>query len=389
MKRFFLLACLTQATIGLAAEAAKTDSEGNSARIVEAPALVPMSEDIRPIDSDRIDLSPEMRELRAKIDKVLAHYQNRQLNTRDHTPWEVMHACVAFADDTRLRRDGVDGEPIDAIRWILDGGRCRGQRLLTLERGRPYAAQGVGVQGHPAQLLAILAQSNVGADTVIHLDGRQFVLEDLIDEEMLSCRENVELTFVLLSLSHYLPSDTVWRSRDGQRWSIPRLINAELRAPIRGAACGGTHRLFGLTYAYQYREREGRPVDGEFLRARQFITAYHRYTWSLQNADGSFSTEWFAGRGNRPDIHRKLQTGGHILEWMVQSLPDEHLAHPRTMKAVEFIADTLHDDLNGSWSIGPLGHALHALVIYRQRAFSTEVNGSEDGLSPALSDAGT
>jgi hypothetical protein len=328
------------------------------------------------IEQTGAPLSTELLELKSRIGSVLAHYRTRQLNSRDHTAWEVMHGIVAYNVRTEIRRDGASGPPVNAIGWLLWGGRCRGQQMVTLSRGRPYVTEGVGVQGHPAQLLAILAQSRVSVDTPMRIDGKDFILQDLIDEEMLACRADSELTFKLISFAHYLKSDATWRSRDGQSWSMPRLINAEIKAPIRGAPCGGTHRLFGITYAYQTRENEGQPVDGEFLRAKQYIESYHRYTWSLQNDDGSFSTEWFARRGNRPDIDRKLQTSGHIFEWLAFSLSDEQLRDPRTVKSVRFIVDSLAREPHRAWSIGPLGHALHALQIYDERVFGV---GSQPG----------
>jgi hypothetical protein len=179
-----------------------------------------------------------------------------------------------------------------------------------------------------------------------------------------------------------MQSDATWRSRDGQAWSIPRLINAEIKAPVRGAACGGTHRLFGISYAYKAREKEGRPLDGEFLRAKQYINSYQRYAFSLQNPDGSFSTEWFARRDNRPDVERKIQTTGHITEWLVFSRSDEQLREPALRKAVDFLATSLANEPNRAWSIGPLGHALHALLMYDERVFQ-----STEKSQPSLADA--
>jgi hypothetical protein len=343
------------------------------------PIPVP-SEAASPFPGDTT-LSAEMSELKGLIRSVITHYQTRQLNTRDHTPWEAMHAFVAFNTDTQVRRDGPNGPPVSAIGWVLQGGRFRGQQLLTLEAGRPHAEEGVGVQGHAAQLLAILAQSGVSPESPMRVGGKDFTVQDLIEEEMATCRAGTELTFKLISLSHYLHTDDVWRSRDGETWSIPRLLNEEIKSPIRGAACGGTHRLFGIGYAYQMRERDGLPVDGEYARARQYIHSYHRYAWSLQNPDGSFSTEWFARRGNRPDLDRKLQTTGHILEWLVQSVPDDQLQDPKMIKSVEFVATALAGEPNRAWSIGPLGHALHALVLYDARVFGSSSSDTSDTLA--------
>jgi hypothetical protein len=327
-------------------------------------------------DPGDVPLTPDLLELRTKIRRVVAHYQTRQLNTRDHDPWEMMHAFVAFNTSTMVHRDGPNGPAVNAIDWMLDGGRCRGRQILTLRGGRPHAEVGVGVQGHPAQLLAILAQSRVSRETPIRIGGKKFTLDDLIEEEKLDCRTGTELTFKLISLAHYLPSDATWRGRDGQQWSISRLLNEEIKAPIRGAACGGTHRLFGMSYAYHMRQQEGQPLDGEFQRAKQYITSYHRYAYSLQNPDGSFSTDWFARRGNRPDLDRKLQTSGHISEWLVSSLTEDELRDPRATKAVGFLATALLDEPNRPWSIGPLGHALHALVMYDERMFQSAAEPS-------------
>lgn len=354
--------------------------EGN--RLTIKP--IPTPGDTEPAEQTDSTLTAELLALRNKVRTVLTHYETRQLNTRDHTPWEAMHAFVAFNTTTQIRRDGPGGPPVNAIRWMLDGGRLRGQPMLTVLNGRPHALEGVGVQGHPAQLLAILAQSRVPRNEPMRIAGKEFTVQNLIDEEMLTCRAGSELTFKLISLSHYLPSDTNWRSRDGQAWSIPRLLNAEIQAPIRGAACGGTHRLFGITYAYQMREQQGGPLDGEFARAKRYIESYESYAWTLQNPDGSFSTEWFAGRGNRPDLDRKIQTTGHILEWLVLSLADEQLRGPQAVKAVDFLATALANEPNRSWSIGPLGHALHALVMYDERVFGSRPRQSANSLAATL-----
>lgn len=339
-------------------------------------------------------LTPELSELRAKVRRAIALYQPKHLNTRDHSPWEVMHAFVAFNVATQLRRDGPGGPAVNAIGWVLHGHRCKGQQLVTLRGGRPYVEQGVGVQGHAGQLLAILAQSRVSAETPIEIDGRSFTLQDLIDEEMLDCKPNSELTFKLIGLTHYLGTDATWTSREGQDWSIPRLLQEELKAPIRGAACGGTHRLFGISYAYLTRQAENQPLDGEFLRAQQYIEQYHRYTRTLQNPDGSFSTEWFTRRGNRPDVERKIQTTGHILEWLILSLPEEQIAQPWSIKSIDFIATALLKEPKRAWPVGPLGHALHALVMYDQRVFrglelgppalAKQFSGAETVDGPAL-----
>ena len=71
------------------------------------------------------------------------------------------------------------------------------------------------------------------------------------------------------------------------------------------------------------------PSTGEFVRAQKFINDYHRYTFSLQNPDGSFSTQWFTRREADPDVDRRLKTTGHIAEWLAFSLSDKEMRDPR------------------------------------------------------------
>jgi hypothetical protein len=315
------------------------------------------------------ELTSELAALRDEVRRVLAWYFGRPLNTRDHNPWEVMHGIVAYGVDTEVRIRGPSGESANAVGWLCSGRPCRNERLLAVENGRPAARKGPAVQGHHGQFLAILAQSRVARDYAFQLDGRSFTIEDLVESEKLGCQSGMELTFKLISLAYYLESDAMWSNRDGEEWSISRLIREEIKAPIKGAACGGTHRLMGLAYAVRMRELEGQPVDGQFARAQTYLGDFHDYTFGMQNPDGSFSTEWFVRRGARPDLNRRLQTTGHILEWLAYSVPAETLSDERMVRAIDYLVSALWENRDRQWEIGPLGHGLHALVIYDYRLF--------------------
>jgi hypothetical protein len=317
-------------------------------------------------------LTPELKILKTKLRRALAIYHPKRLNTRDHNTWEVMHAIVAYGVQSEMSRGGPGGPPVSSIGWLCYNGVCKDSQLLHIENGRVAARKGVSVQGHHGQFLAILAQSRVPANYPLRVEGRSFKLTDLIESEKLGCETGMELTFKLISLAHYLDLNETWHNKTGELWSIPRLIKEEIRAPINGAACGGTHRLMGLSYAVHNRQARGEPVDGEYRRAKKYTDDYHRYTLALQNPDGSFSTEWFVKRAARPDLSRRLQTSGHTLEWLAYSLSMEELTDPRVIKAVNYLTDMLLTNRDRQWEIGPLGHALHSLVIYDYRLFQTE-----------------
>jgi len=308
--------------------------------------------------------------LQARIEEVLRVYASpaRRLNTRDHSPWEVMHAIIGYGVATEIV-DVQNDRAVNAIGWLGWSGRCRGESLVVLERDQIAARQGPRVQGHYGQFLAILAQSKVRDDYPLRVGEQEFTVADLIDMEMVTCRRGEELTFKLIGLMHYLKSDATWTSRSGETWTIERLIREERNNPIRGAACGGTHRLMGLSYAVGKRLQRDEPLDGEFAEALSFTNQYQDYAFSLQNDDGSFSTEWFRGPGARNDLNRRLQTSGHILEWLAYSLPEEQLSDPRMTAAAEYVAGILLAGQNRRWEIGPLGHALHALSLYEARRY--------------------
>ena len=84
-------------------------------------------------------------------------------------------------------------------------------------------------------------------------------INDLIEREQRTCYPRTELTFKLIGLNHYLPSDATWVNDQGMAWDLPRLVSEEIRQPVRGACCGGTHRLIGLSVAYKKREQLGNP----------------------------------------------------------------------------------------------------------------------------------
>ncbi len=331
--------------------------------------------------SSSSDLTPELLDLRDKVRQVLAMYYPRHQNTRDNDPWEMMHAIIAYGVDTQIFKDRPGGEKVNAIGWMCYNYPCQGQRMLFLNNGKPDTGRGVGLQGHGGQFLAILAQSRVMSDYPLRIQGKQFTLADLIEREKQTCVAGEELTFKLIALMHYLDSDETWTTRDGQRWSIQRLIREEIKSPIRGVTCGGTHRLMGFSYAVQKRKQRGEPIDGEFRRAQIYTKDYHRYTFGLQNDDGSFSTAWFERRGNDPSIDRRLRTSGHILEWITFSLSDDDLRDPRTIKAADYVATLLLKNNRHTWEIGPLGHGLHAMALYDKRVFKDPIQTNRPPLA--------
>ncbi|HAA67609.1 MAG TPA: hypothetical protein DCE55_00565 [Planctomycetaceae bacterium] len=306
---------------------------------------------------------------RDRLRQCLSIYFQRREMAVERSPWGVMHSLIAYGVDTEIV---AQGRSVNAIGWLCWNGACNGQRLFTRKRGRLGANVGPGFQGHDGQFLSMLAQSKVGRNYGLKVNGANFDVMDLVEYEQRTCRSGAELTFKLIGLSHYLPSDEEWENERGEVWDIPRLIEEELAQSVVDAACGGTHRIMGLSYAIYKRARRKEPFVGAWSRAKEYIEEFQDYTFTLQNRDASFSTNWFTGRGRDRDINRRMETTGHILEWLIFSLPQQDLLQPRVTRAVDYLTELMLQNRDHDWEIGPRGHALHALALYDERVFGSK-----------------
>lgn len=347
--------------------------EGNSAvketDETATEALGDMQAVAEPEAAPTVELSPELTALNERIDRTLAWYYDHPENVADRSVWGVMHALIAFGVDTQVI---ANNKKVNAIGWVCYNGPCNGQRLFFVQNGQLNPKQGPGVQGHHGQFLAMLAQSRVKTDFPIRVEGKDFTVADLIEFEKRTCYSKTELTFKLIALSHYLKSDDTWKNDRGETWSLPKLISEELAQPIVGAACGGSHRLTGFSYAVNKRTTRGEEFTGEWLRAKKYEDSYHDYINKLQNPDGSYSSQWFAGRADYGGDERKLETTGHMTEWLVYSLPKDQLTDARVVKAVDFLNELMWRNRTNDLKIGPKGHAIHALVMYQEKLFGAQ-----------------
>ena len=328
------------------------------------------------MDDAPLELTPSLIRLRDRIRLCLAHYYRQPEDSKYRSPWGIMHAMLPYGVDAQVQ---VGNRHVNAIGWLCWNGKGQNLTLLEVKNGSLQPRSGPGMQGHDAQFLFMLAQCRVPLDYPLKVDGYNFTVADLVEFEKTACESGTELNFKLVGLTHYLDSDATWRNRLGERWDIPRLIKEELTQPIIGACCGGTHRLMGFSYAVEKRERRGEPMVGQWLRAKKYVEDYHEYAFRLQNSDGSFSTDWFRSRQRSDDPQRVLETTGHMVEWLVFSLPREELVAGPVVKSVDFLNRLLLDNRDEDWAVGPKGHALHALAMYDERVF-----GSTPGKRPFL-----
>lgn len=317
--------------------------------------------------NSNVDLVEVVKAKRQRdIQRCLAMYYRIIVDTKMWRPWTIMHGLLPYG---KLSRVNHNGNHYSAVDYLCNNAIGNDTYMMYTSGNSLGVSVGPGVQGHEGQFLAMLAQAGVDAEQEIRINGKQFTVKDLVETEKKSCQQNTELTFKLIGLSHYVDSDEIWTNSNGQSWNIERLIYEELKQPINGAACGGTHRLMGLSFAINRRESSGRPVNGQWIRAKKYVTQYQQYAMSFQNPDGSFSTSWFEGKEADNDLKKRLYTTGHMVEWLSFSLPQEQLEDPSFQRAVDYLVNLMLTAPAMDLEIGPKGHALHALRIFERRLY--------------------
>lgn len=311
-------------------------------------------------------IPPTIARLKSPVLRTLQSFHARTEHADSRSNWGMMHQIMVYGANTRII---ARGRNYSAIAWMAGNNVCRGNRLMTSVRGKVQVREGTGLQGHQAQFLAVMSLVGVPSTYPLYVGNQRFSIKDLVEVEAAACDEGKELTFTLIGLAHYLDTDTTWAGARGEAWDFDRLIDAELSQPVVGAACGGTHRLMSFAHALRKRRLEGQPITGQWKRAENFLNEFVKYTYTLQNRDGSMSTNWFESPEDNGDLKRKVQTTGHMVEFLLTHLPDEELGDIRMTRAITFLVNALRRIEIDDSAVGYRGHALRSLAMYHRRMY--------------------
>jgi hypothetical protein len=109
---------------------------------------------------------------------------------------------------------------------------------------------------------------------------------------------------------------------------------------------------------------------------------HHDLAKKHQNADGSFSTDFFVGPANVNDAQRRINTTGHTLEWLALALSDQELREPWMQSAANAAALQILDLQGSPIEGGSLYHSVHGLLIYYARVYGKEKLGPHAPVLP-------
>ena len=324
---------------------------------------------------------PSADELRQQLDDALEWtFRNRHLNLRDHAAWQILHGVLAFQRAFAVETE-PGGKQLRAMEHLLGGGAMNGWTLepgrvldeATGRRGlRAILEQGTKTgQGHQDQWLHILAVCGYEPSQPIVVQGVRYTIADMVEQAQWDVPRNVqrEYSWTVSALSAYLPSSAQWVAQDGKPWSLAELVAAETEQDLATAACGGTHRLIGLTVALSRHLAQGGRLEGAWAQADQKIKQGLADAQQYQNPDGSFSANYFRRGGKTADLAQDLGSSGHIFEFLSTALTDTQLREPWVGRAAAHLCRVFAATRDVPIECGALYHAAHGLVIYRERMY--------------------
>ena len=330
---------------------------------------------------------PSDDELREMVDEVLDFTEGRFLEADRHAAWQIMHGILAYGHSLHIR---ANGELVPALKWILEGGNLRGWDLREGEHGLDVLlgpGDGSG-QGHEDQWLAVLSQCGLQPDSPIRYRGKDYTVRDLIIQSQWDLYEGMEASWTVIGLTAYLPLDAKWTSKDGNEWTIERIMAMEAAQDLDESACGGSHRLIGMTMALERYLHEGHEPSGGWAAAQTRIDENIAKAKNFQHrSSGAFSSSYFERSSHTPDVAKQIGTTGHTLEFLALALEtsdrvssesshgaadDEkvvYLDDPWVTRAVVHLCKLLRSTRDMEVECGALYHAAHGLQIYRLKRF--------------------
>jgi hypothetical protein len=321
--------------------------------------------------------------LKQRIAAALRHVRERDLLVT-HSFWTVFHGILGVGPEATLF-DPSTGRRVNALEHIRRGGAVRGMQFLTTRNGLDVRIGPPFVgQGHQDQFAAEMAQWGIALDATFVVDGKQYTFADFVRhaQARASVKSDQELSWAILILAQYVGTDTQWTNANGEKLRFEDLLRYELDQPIESAACGGTHRLFGLSWAYHLHLRRGGKTEGVWKDVADKAARYQALARKFQNPDGSFSTNYLSGPGNARDIQARIGSTGHVLEWLALSLPESELTAEWMQRAAGALAVMILDSQGSPVEGGALYHATHGLHIYHDRVFGSAEPGHARPLIP-------
>lgn len=311
--------------------------------------------------------------LKERLATALQHVHERDLTTT-HAFWTIFHGVLGMGLETEL----VDADTRKKIKFtdaIRIGEKIRGMEFDPSVDGVDVRiVEGSGAfQGHQDQFIAEMIQWGMPLEQKFMVRGEERSFADFckFSKAKASVHEKQELSWAIIVIGEmYGTNNHSWTNRKKEKLHYDDVVRYELSETIENAACGGTHRLFGLTWAYHRHRERGGKTEGVWKDVVNKIEEYKRNAKTYQNkSDGSFSSNYVSKPGYAKDVQGRIGSTGHTLEWLALALTDEELRQPWMEEAAVALCNMILENSSRDIDGGSLYHATHGLHIYYDRLF--------------------
>ncbi len=309
---------------------------------------------------------PDDATMRAMVDEVLDFTEKRYMKAEEHAAWQIVHGIMAFGRQLKI---SSGGKLVPALDYLLEGGTLKGWTLKHGDHGLDAVLE-AGTktgQGHEDQWMGYIAQCDIPWVQPITFQGKTYKFGDMITQAQWDIYDGMEASWTLIGLSSYLPMDAKWKAKDGSEWTLERIIAMESAQDLAESACGGSHRMVGITYALNRYLAEGGQLRGGWKAADDKVQSTIAACKQFQQPDGSLSTNYFERAATSPDVALRINTTGHQLEFLVMALTEAQLREPWVTRSVVHLCELLKQTRDLPIECGSLYHAAHGLVLYRLR----------------------
>ena len=358
----------------------------------ETPAQQPITELPLLREFEEMNESQRLATLKKAIETVLVANTKRGLNTRDHSPNDVMLMALPYGADARVfqpnpnynprARNAADtptGNSIYSIGALCWNTPLNGKTMLRSDGKKIIARVGRGYQNQPASFAAMVAMSNIMPNYELKVGGASYTIADLLESERYSITRGMNMSMALVAFSFYGESNDQWKNELGETWNVEKMVTSELNRQIDQSTSDVTDWLLGLTAAVKLYESENKPIRGPMALAKRQLKTYHDFVLSIQNDRYLWHPKFFVYKGFNPNAFETMYSGGHIMRWLVFSLSDKELQDHQVRRSVMSLAQTVNrvrpETMANSLSAKQLESvavSLHALSIYYQRTFGDE-----------------
>jgi hypothetical protein len=350
----------------------------------EKPDKAPLPEKVEDIATPPTEI-PVADVVQKRCLDAIQSAKRRELKA-SHAFWTIFHGILGLGPSVQMT-DERTGKKVNALEWICDGKPVEGMRFLTdspygvdVQNGGDYKGQ-----GHQDQFVAEMAEWGMPANKRFRIGIKDYTFLDFAKFSRMRVKVTAkqELSWAIIIIAEHFGTTGEWTNADGEHLRYEDIVRYELDQSINESACGGTHRLYGLTWAYHRHMQKGGKREGVWKEICEKTVKYRDLAKKYQNSDGTLSTSYFRGPGNSQELGSQISTTGHMVEWLSLALTDEELKSEWMQSAVnELSLRILDSEGKGGVEGGGLYHAVHGLLSYYARVYGGKDLGPNKPLEP-------